>query len=131
MPARSVDGRCAGGKRVAATANRHQNGRIGATAATGACDPSDADKTAGFLSRRRSSGARLGAIAAGRRAPLPSDDAYDAMTTTRPYREAISERDALAELRSCAGRQFDPAVVAAFERVIARGRLGSLERIAA
>jgi diguanylate cyclase (GGDEF)-like protein len=58
-------------------------------------------------------------------------DAYDAMTTTRPYREAMSHADALAELRRCAGHQFDPGVVAAFERVVARGRLGSLERIAA
>jgi HD-GYP domain-containing protein (c-di-GMP phosphodiesterase class II) len=58
-------------------------------------------------------------------------DAFDAMTTGRPYREAMSEADALAELRSCAGRQFDRDVVAAFERVIARGRLGWLERTAA
>ena len=53
------------------------------------------------------------------------------LTTTRPYREAISHADALAELRRCAGHQFDPGVVAAFERVIARGRSASLERLAA
>jgi diguanylate cyclase (GGDEF)-like protein len=58
-------------------------------------------------------------------------DAYDAMTSTRPYRQAMSKADALAELRRCAGHQFDPAVVAGFEGVIARGRLGSSERIAA
>jgi diguanylate cyclase (GGDEF)-like protein len=49
-------------------------------------------------------------------------DAYDAMTSTRPYRRAMSQADALSELRRCAGRQFDPRVVAAFARVIARRR---------
>jgi diguanylate cyclase (GGDEF)-like protein len=44
-------------------------------------------------------------------------DAYDAMTTTRPYRQAMSEESALAELWRCAGGQFDPQVVAAFTRV--------------
>jgi diguanylate cyclase (GGDEF)-like protein len=58
-------------------------------------------------------------------------DAYDAMTTTRPYRAAMSEDDALAELRHCAGGQFDPRVVAAFERVLARDLAGADERIAA
>jgi HD-GYP domain-containing protein (c-di-GMP phosphodiesterase class II) len=47
-------------------------------------------------------------------------DAFDAMTTERPYRERVSEAEALAELRRCAGSQFDPVVVAAFCRVIAR-----------
>jgi two-component system, cell cycle response regulator len=41
-------------------------------------------------------------------------DAFDAMTSTRPYRPALSVDEALAELRRCAGTQFDPAVVAAF-----------------
>jgi diguanylate cyclase (GGDEF)-like protein len=41
-------------------------------------------------------------------------DAFDAMTSRRPYRAAISHIDALAELERCAGTQFDPAVVAAF-----------------
>jgi two-component system, cell cycle response regulator len=41
-------------------------------------------------------------------------DAYDAMTSTRPYRRTLSDEEALAELRRCAGTQFDPAVVAAF-----------------
>jgi hypothetical protein len=38
-------------------------------------------------------------------------DAYDAMTTDRPYRAAMSQANALAELGRCAGSQFDPAVV--------------------
>ena len=35
-------------------------------------------------------------------------DAFDAMTTNRPYRQRIGEPAALAELRRCAGTQFDP-----------------------
>ena len=42
-------------------------------------------------------------------------DAYSAMTTDRPYREAMAIRDALSELRREAGRQFDPRVVLALE----------------
>ena len=41
-------------------------------------------------------------------------DAFDAMTTERPYGRAVSPRDALAELRSEAGTQFDPDIVEAF-----------------
>jgi diguanylate cyclase (GGDEF)-like protein len=58
-------------------------------------------------------------------------DAYDAMTTTRPYRTAMSEADAMAELRRCAGHQFDPSVVAAFERVVGVPGVGVPERLAA
>jgi putative nucleotidyltransferase with HDIG domain len=38
-------------------------------------------------------------------------DAFDAMVSNRPYREAMSVSEALAELRLGAGSQFDPAVV--------------------
>jgi hypothetical protein len=41
-------------------------------------------------------------------------DAYEAMTTLRPYRRAITPEAAVAELRACAGTQFDPKVVDAF-----------------
>ena len=41
-------------------------------------------------------------------------DAFDAMTSSRPYRDAIESAAALAELRRCAGSQFDPRVVNAF-----------------
>jgi diguanylate cyclase (GGDEF)-like protein len=43
-------------------------------------------------------------------------DAFDAMTTDRPYKNAAPIEEALAELRRCAGEQFDPAVVASFCR---------------
>jgi diguanylate cyclase (GGDEF)-like protein len=49
-------------------------------------------------------------------------DAFHAMTTERPYRQPIEEEQAVAELRGCAGTQFDPIVVDAFCRVIARER---------
>ena len=49
-------------------------------------------------------------------------DAFDAMTTERPYRQPVSEEDAIEELRRCAGTQFDPMVVEAFCRVVARER---------
>jgi PAS domain S-box-containing protein len=41
-------------------------------------------------------------------------DAFDAMTHDRPYRRARPIEQALAELHSCSGAQFDPTVVAAF-----------------
>ena len=44
-------------------------------------------------------------------------DAFDAMTTDRPYHSAASLAETRAEIRRCAGAQFDPAVVDAFERV--------------
>lgn len=40
-------------------------------------------------------------------------DAFDAMTSTRPYQGPMSPADALAELRLHSGSQFDPTVVAA------------------
>jgi len=39
-------------------------------------------------------------------------DAFSAMTTTRSYRRALSQTEALHELEACAGSQFDPRVVA-------------------
>jgi diguanylate cyclase (GGDEF)-like protein len=44
-------------------------------------------------------------------------DAYDAMTSARPYQQAVSHRDALAELQRCAGTQFDPNVIDTLLRV--------------
>jgi two-component system cell cycle response regulator len=41
-------------------------------------------------------------------------DAFDAMTSARPYRPTFSEEEAVAELKRCAGTQFDPLIVAAF-----------------
>ncbi|MBM4396687.1 MAG: GAF domain-containing protein [Deltaproteobacteria bacterium] len=41
-------------------------------------------------------------------------DTYDAMVSDRPYRKGSPPEQALAEIRRCAGTQFDPAVAAAF-----------------
>ena len=48
-------------------------------------------------------------------------DAYNAMTTTRPYRAALPHEHAIAELVSNAGTQFDPTVVGAMLRVVEEG----------
>ncbi|MEO6195814.1 MAG: HD domain-containing phosphohydrolase [Thermoanaerobaculia bacterium] len=46
-------------------------------------------------------------------------DAFDAMTTTRPYRNALPQVEAAAVLRRERGRQFDPQVVDAFLNCLA------------
>jgi diguanylate cyclase (GGDEF)-like protein/putative nucleotidyltransferase with HDIG domain len=50
---------------------------------------------------------------------LHAVDAFTAMTSERPYRRAVSEQDALAELRRLRGAQFDAQVVDALESVCA------------
>jgi putative nucleotidyltransferase with HDIG domain len=60
---------------------------------------------------------------AGDRIPLASAiigvaDAYNAMTSTRPYRTAMAPEEAVRELRSGAGAQFDPHVVELFVRAL-------------
>jgi HD-GYP domain-containing protein (c-di-GMP phosphodiesterase class II) len=47
-------------------------------------------------------------------------DAYNAMTTNRPYRPAVPVADAVAELGRCSGAQFDPAVVEALLATVAQ-----------
>jgi HD-GYP domain-containing protein (c-di-GMP phosphodiesterase class II) len=44
-------------------------------------------------------------------------DAFDAMTSVRPYRAALPTAHALTELSSCAGSQFDPEVAELFLEV--------------
>lgn len=48
-------------------------------------------------------------------------DSFDAMTSGRPYRAGMSVEYALSELRRCAGTQFDPECVRAFERALIAG----------
>ena len=61
---------------------------------------------------------------AGEKIPIESRivfccDAFDAMTTDRPYRRSLGEAVALDELRANAGTQFDPRVVTALAAYLA------------
>ncbi|MEA2362924.1 MAG: hypothetical protein QOD71_2069 [Thermoleophilaceae bacterium] len=69
---------------------------------------------------------------AGEQIPLGSRvvavcDAFDAMTSNRPYRQRIGEPAALAELLRCSGSQFDPEVVDAVARVLEREMAAAAE----
>jgi HD-GYP domain-containing protein (c-di-GMP phosphodiesterase class II) len=46
-------------------------------------------------------------------------DAYDALTSDRPYAPPVSPRRAMAEISRCSGTQFDPEMVEALRRVFA------------
>jgi len=41
-------------------------------------------------------------------------DTFDAMTTKRVYRDAITQKAAIKEITHCSGTQFDPEIAAAF-----------------
>ncbi len=58
-------------------------------------------------------------------------DAFEAMTSDRPYRKAPGQSFAIEELHRHAGAQFDPAVVAALTRVVERGDGATLADAAA
>jgi len=45
-------------------------------------------------------------------------DSYDAMTTDRPYRKALSKEEAISEIRAHSGKQFCPEIVEAFIKLI-------------
>jgi HD-GYP domain-containing protein (c-di-GMP phosphodiesterase class II) len=49
-------------------------------------------------------------------------DAYDAMTSARSYRSALSHEAAVRELKRCAGTQFDPEVVEALLQADEKGK---------
>jgi len=57
-------------------------------------------------------------------------DAFDAMTTDRPYRKAMPIKDAIEELRRHRGSQFDPEVVDAFLKILDRGGAHPLHGVA-
>jgi HD-GYP domain-containing protein (c-di-GMP phosphodiesterase class II) len=68
---------------------------------------------------------------AGEKIPLPGRiisvaDAFDAMTSDRPYREKMDFRSAFRELKKNAGKQFDPEIVEALGKLLKSGRLEQL-----
>ena len=70
---------------------------------------------------------------AGERIPLAARifsiaDSFDAMTSDRPYREALPLERALGEIRDGAGTQFDPALVEVFLELVEDGDLLSAGR---
>ena len=50
-------------------------------------------------------------------------DAYDAMTSDRPYRPAMTSEAACAELEKGKGKQFDPVIIDTFLRLLKKGKL--------
>jgi putative nucleotidyltransferase with HDIG domain len=50
-------------------------------------------------------------------------DAFDAMTSDRPYRRALSQAEALAEVERCAGTQFDPRIAQVFLELFTEAEL--------
>ena len=50
-------------------------------------------------------------------------DAFDVMTSGRPYRKVISSDEALEELRRCSGTQFDPELVEIFINVFGKSNI--------
>ena len=68
---------------------------------------------------------------AGEKIPLPGRiisvaDAFDAMTSNRPYREKMDYRSAFHEIEKNAGKQFDPEIVEALGKLLKSGRLEQL-----
>jgi HD-GYP domain-containing protein (c-di-GMP phosphodiesterase class II) len=53
-------------------------------------------------------------------------DAFDAMTSVRAYRPALSVDQALSELRRCAGTQFDPELANSFVDGWSCGQIGAV-----
>lgn len=56
-------------------------------------------------------------------------DAFDAMTSDRPYRAARTIEQSLEELKRCRGRQFDTDVVGAFMECVEQGKISLESRV--
>ena len=54
-------------------------------------------------------------------------DAFDAMTSSRPYCDARAFDGAVAEVERCSGTQFDPAIADAFVDAYAAGEIVAAE----
>jgi putative two-component system response regulator len=55
-------------------------------------------------------------------------DAFDAMTTDRPYKAAKTQVEALAEIKEFSGSKYDPEIVAALEAVWGEGFVGETDQ---
>lgn len=55
-------------------------------------------------------------------------DAYDAITSARPYKAKMSKEDGIEEIRKKAGTQFDPGVVTALIKIHTRAEFDAVER---
>ena len=49
-------------------------------------------------------------------------DSFEVMISDRPYRKALSRREAITELKRCSGTQFDPEVVKVFLQILGEKR---------
>jgi HD-GYP domain-containing protein (c-di-GMP phosphodiesterase class II) len=50
-------------------------------------------------------------------------DAFDAMTSDRPYRKGLSKEAAIEEIKRCAGEQFHPLPVRAMIELYEAGKI--------
>ncbi len=71
----------------------------------------------GYLEGLRGEGIPIGARI------ISVADAFDAMTSDRPYRKALTKEEARRELEKGSGKRFDPEVVEAFLRLLDRGEM--------
>jgi putative nucleotidyltransferase with HDIG domain len=55
-------------------------------------------------------------------------DSFDAMTSDRPYRQALSQEEAIKQLKLFSGRQFDPKLVEVFLRELTRMDMRKIDR---
>jgi HD-GYP domain-containing protein (c-di-GMP phosphodiesterase class II) len=74
----------------------------------------------------RYDGSGMHQVISGKQIPLGARilavaDSFDAMTSDRPYREAMSVDEALEEIKRCTGSQFDPEVAVAFLKIPVTG----------
>lgn len=53
-------------------------------------------------------------------------DSYDAMTSNRVYRKALSNETVIAELKRCSGTQFDPKLAEIFIKMVEDGKLDDI-----
>jgi putative nucleotidyltransferase with HDIG domain len=56
-------------------------------------------------------------------------DVYDAMTSDRPYRDALSEEEAQDEITALGGKQFDAEIAARFIGLLKKGKVDEIRRL--